>query len=116
MNLSYLRSSVFTRKFIVIAQAARQDPDAQQGGGGGHHNQDTPEMKAVKKFHLEKNGWIDVLAWSHGNSTKNMQDLSLTKYSDQYTPIFTGTHPHVLHWMELHAEKKNAGLRSADLF
>lgn len=82
----------------AIVDARRNpEPDAQQAGGGGGggygHNQNTPEMKVVKNFHLKKKGWIDVLAWSHGSSTKNMQDLSLTKYSDEYTPIFSGAPP-----------------------
>ena len=80
-------------KLLAAIVDARKNPDAnappQHGGHGNQNN--TSEMKAVKNFHQNLKGWIDVLAWSNGNSSKNMQDLSLTKYADQYSPIFSGT-------------------------
>lgn len=79
-------------KLIAAIMDARKNPDANAPPQQGHGNQhNTPEMKAVKTFHQNLKGWIDVLAWSNGNSAKNMQDLSLTKYADQYSPIFSGT-------------------------
>lgn len=81
-------------KSIMEARKAGPDPAAAAGGGGGgggYGNQNNEEMKAAKNFHHAKGkDWIDILAWSHGTSTKNVQDLSFTKYSDQYTPIYAG--------------------------
>lgn len=81
-------------KSIIDARKAGPDPNAAApaGGGGGYgQNQNTDEMKAAKNFHLKGKDWIEILAWSHGASTKNVQDLSFTKYSDQYTPIYAGS-------------------------
>jgi len=55
------------------------------------NRRDAPHSKVFSDFHSKQTGWIDVLAWSHGCSSSgkkgNLQDISLTKWMDQYTPL-----------------------------
>jgi len=55
-------------------------------------------MAAVEGVHKDRAGWISILAWSHGASNgstrygrggSSMQDLSMTKYSDNASPQMT---------------------------
>lgn len=76
-----------------------EEPEEDDGGWGRRNA--SPELKAMENFHKDRPGWMTVLAWSHGCSNSgsyngrsaseggNMQDLSVTKYSDNASPVLT---------------------------
>jgi len=79
--------------------AQDNDDDNNNNNNRGRWRQRDNELEALSKAHENRPGWIDVLAWSHGASNGssrygdsrrgNMQDLSMTKYSDNYSPLMT---------------------------
>jgi len=79
----------------------RNDEENEEGGGRRRRRraEDDPGLQAVESAHKDRPGWIPILAWSHGASSSsgrhsrggqsNMQDLSMTKYSDNASPQMT---------------------------
>jgi len=80
-------------------QAPEEGEEDEDRGWRGRRDND---LNAIGKAHEDRAGWIPVLAWSHGASNGssrwggssgsgkgNMQDLSMTKYSDNYSPLMT---------------------------
>jgi len=79
-------------------QPPEQPAEEEDRGWRGRRDND---LAAFENAHKDRAGWIPVLAWSHGASNGssrwggsssgkgNMQDLSMTKYSDNYSPLMT---------------------------
>jgi len=88
---------------IHTFQPPAEEPENPDDGGGRRRGRrrrfgDNPEMVAIENAHKDRPGWISILAWSHGASngssrygrgSSNMQDFSMTKYSDNASPQMT---------------------------